>query len=148
MELKVLVPNDKKLINIRNQILSDDLIYLNNSVISNINPHVNIITTHKPWKNRVIKVQKCNSNYSIYKKIFGASNFGLDKDKALMSFTSLSQLNLKTGETIKIIKGNQILYRHMFYYNHLNDAVRVSYKVGIYGLIFGILGFAATIFFS
>ncbi len=148
MEFKVLAPNDKKLINIKNQILSDDLIYLNNSIISNINPRFDIITTHKPWKNILIKVQKSNSKYSIYKKIFGASNFGLDKDKALMSFTSLNQLNLKNGEKIKIIKGNQILYRHMFYYNHLNDAVRVSYKVGIYGLIFGILGFAATIILS
>lgn len=131
----------------QNDTISDDCIYVNSMIVSEIVNTKESKLIIKPWKNRIVKIKnKKECNYSIYKTVIAGNRFGVEKNDALLSFGSARQLGLENEDKIILKLGNQILYRHMFYYNHLNDSVRMSYKVGFYGLIFGVLGFAATIF--
>ena len=148
MNLKLFAPSNEKIIVPADYKISDDVIYLNTNLVSVLSPREKGRPNTKPWKNRIVKINAPGSKFCVYKTIFGKNFNNADEKNALMSFRSLHQLGLEDGSTIEIKKGFQIFYRHMFYYNHLNDAVRVSYKVGVYGLLFGILGIAATIILS
>jgi hypothetical protein len=62
----------------------------------------------------------------------------------MLNFRSLNQLNIDIDKfgifEIEIFTGMSILYRHYYYFNHLDDQVRISYKLAFWGLTIGILG--------
>lgn len=141
------------------KMLFDDLIYLNTYTIRELaykpdnkkrkenddakNKELKDKWNNKPWKNRIVKITNSESKYSIYKVISGKN--GILRDNAIMSNRSLGQLSIETGNKIEITKGNQILYRHMYYYNNLNDTVRIAYKIGFYGLLLAIISITLSI---
>lgn len=57
-----------------------------------------------------------------------------------------SQLDVNDNSKVEITSvSNQFLGRFRYYNSHLDDAVRFSFRIGVWGLIFAILSLALSI---
>ncbi|MBP7735046.1 MAG: hypothetical protein KA369_03645 [Spirochaetes bacterium] len=124
--------------------LSNNLVYLNNEDLCQLIKGNNKDFNLKPWKYRIVKITNKIEKHSIYRIAYGASSMGIKRGHAMLNFRSLNQLNIDIDKfgifEIEIFTGMSILYRHYYYFNHLDDQVRISYKLAFWGLTIGILG--------
>jgi len=100
-------------------------------------------------RNCVIKIRAKNNKTYIYRLFFGGNNFGIKKEQAFLTFTSLNELGLvvkKDSEEIIVTEGCKLL----FFWFHPNFSTRVTFKFAFFSLLVGLISivFAIIPFFK
>ena len=91
----------------------------------------------KPWKGRVVRITTPSG--SIHRLLKGNGNLPIQKDTCWMGPRTRSQLEICENLDVEISMVNQLLGRFIYYNSHLEDAVRFSFRIGLWGLILGLL---------
>lgn len=84
-----------------------------------------------------------NSNRCIYRKYSGKTIEGLTHDYIVISGNSAQQLNFEKDEE-KIVTVSKS-YWLPFYWHHTNSATRISFRIGMWGLLIAIIGLGLSI---
>lgn len=106
---------------------------------------------HKPWKGRVVRIRKeltvgGNSNIAIYRLIRGNGSLQINKGQYWLSHRTRGQLDLGPEDKILVDAPFQPWARYCYYNNHLDDATRLSFRIGFWGLILALISISETAF--
>lgn len=80
-----------------------------------------------PWKKGIVKITS-NGN-TIYRLFHGGS---IEGEICLLDDISLGMLDSKSNEEIRLKAAPKVIGRFRFYWQHPNEAARVSFKSGVY----------------
>jgi hypothetical protein len=97
----------------------------------------------KPWKGRVVALS--SSTGTIYRLLKGHGNLSIPSGVCWIGSKTRSQLDIHDNSEVEItLVSNQWWARCLYYNNHLDDAVRFSFRIGFWGLILAVvsLGFS------
>jgi hypothetical protein len=99
----------------------------------------------KPWQGRVVSV---TTNAGIvWRLLKGNANLPIRKGECWMGPATRSQLDIEDGSTVNVLAAKpQWLGRFHYYNTHLNDAVRFSFRIGVWGLVFAVVSILLTLF--
>lgn len=92
----------------------------------------------KPWKGRVVIV---SSDFgAVWRLMKGHGSLPIRSGDCWMGPATCSQLDIADGSSIEVFHTrSQWLGRLHYYNNHLNDAVRFSFRIGAGGLVFAVV---------
>lgn len=98
----------------------------------------------KPWKGRVVNVS--SESGTVWRLLKGHGNLSIRSGDCWLGPATCSQLDIADGSSIEVLPArSQWLGRLHYYNNHLNDAVRFSFRIGVGSLIFAVLSILLTL---
>jgi len=91
----------------------------------------------------VVKITNEDSHRSIYRVYRGASVDGLDSKTVMLSPAALQELDIDncSNREVAVSQGS----RWMFYRDHPNAATRISFRIGMLGVLIGLLSMVVSI---
>lgn len=98
----------------------------------------------KPWKGRVVRVSN-PQGAAIYRLLKGHGNLSIPRGICWIGPRTRSQLDIHQNSEVELQRANPFLGRLFYYNNHLDDAVRFSFRIVCWGLIIGILSLTLTL---
>jgi len=98
----------------------------------------------KPWKGRVVIIQSATGAV-LYRLLRGLGNMSIPKGKVWLGLKTRSQLSVNDGGEISIRTIWQPAGRFLYYHNHLDDVVRFTFRIGVWGLLFAVLSIGLSI---
>ena len=98
----------------------------------------------KPWKGRVVRVKSVTGD-AIYRLIRGHGTMAIPKGKAWLGPQSRSQLAIVEGGEVSIQTVWQPLGRFLYYHGHREDAVRFTFRISLWGLIFAVASISLSV---
>ena len=98
----------------------------------------------KPWKARVVSVS--SKSGTVYRLMKGHGSLSIVAGICWIGPKTRSQLDIHRDSDVEISAvSNQWLARFLYYNNHLEDAVRFSFRIGFWGLILAVLSLGLSI---
>jgi hypothetical protein len=98
----------------------------------------------KPWKGRVVALTSPEG--TIYRVAKGHGNLPIPAGFCWVGPRTRSQLGIGHNSDIQITPmPNQWWARFLYYNNHLDDAVRFTFRIGFWGLIFGVVSLGLSL---
>lgn len=98
----------------------------------------------KPWKGRVVTVS--SDSGTVWRLLKGHGNLSIRSGDCWLAPATCSQLDIADGSSIEVFPArSQWLGRLHYYNNHLNDAVRFSFRLGAGGLVFAVVSILLTL---
>jgi hypothetical protein len=92
----------------------------------------------KPWKGRVVALSSPAG--TIYRLLKGHGNLSIPSGVCWIGPRTRSQLDIHDNSEVEITPVlNQWWGRCLYYNNHLDDAVRFSFRIGFWGLILSVV---------
>lgn len=98
----------------------------------------------KPWKGRVVRVTQPEGG-AIYRLLKGHGNLSIPGGICWMGPKSRSQLDVHHNTEVEIKTVNPWWGRILFYNNHLDDAVRFSFRIGFWGVILAVVSLGLSL---
>jgi hypothetical protein len=100
----------------------------------------------KPWKGRVVSVS--TESGTVWRLLKGHGTLSIPAGECWMGPKTRTQVDVHKGSEITIeCAYPQWLGRMSYYNNHLDDTVRFTFRIGIFGLVFAIVSLAIGIFY-
>ena len=97
-----------------------------------------------PWKSRIVAVT--TQAGTVYRLLKGHGSLPIPSGICWIGPRTRTQLDVQEDATIAIvIVRPQWLGRVLFYNNHLDDTVRFTFRLGVWGLIFAVLSLALSV---
>jgi len=98
----------------------------------------------KPWKARVVSVS--SKSGTVYRLMKGHGSLSIVAGICWIGPKTRSQLDIHRDSDVEISAvSNQWLARFLYYNNHLEDAVRFSFRIGFWGLILAVLSLGLSL---
>ena len=98
----------------------------------------------EPWKGRVVRVSTPQGG-AIYRLLRGNGQLSIPSGICWMGPRTRSQLDVHDNSEVEINRVNQFFGRLRYYNSHLDDTVRFSFRIGVWGLLVGILSIALSL---
>ena len=98
----------------------------------------------KPWKAPVVALS--SSNGTIYRLLKGHGNLSIPSGVCWIGSKTRSQLDIHDNSEVEITPVlNQWWARCLYYNNHLDDAVRFSFRIGFWGVILAVVSLGLSL---
>ena len=97
-----------------------------------------------PWKGRVAIVQ--SQGGSVYRLLRGSGKLSIKSDECCLGIKTQTQLDITTGSDVSIKSIWQPWGRLLYYWNHLDDTFRLAARIGMIGLVFGLVSLALSLY--
>ena len=98
----------------------------------------------KPWKGRVVALSSPSG--TIYRLIKGHGNLSIPSGVCWIGPKTRSQLDIHDNSEVEITPvSNQWWARCLYYNNHLDDAVRFSFRIGFWGVILAVVSLGLSL---
>ena len=98
----------------------------------------------EPWKGWVVRVSTPQGGV-IYRLLRGHGQLSIPAGICWMGPRTRSQLDVHENSEVEINRVNQFFGRLRYYNSHLDDTVRFSFRIGVWGLLVGILSIALSL---
>jgi hypothetical protein len=98
----------------------------------------------KPWKGRVVALSSPSG--TIYRLVKGHGNLPIPSGVCWIGPRTSSQLDINDDSVLEISPvTNQWWARCLYFNNHLDDAVRFSFRIGFWGLILALVSIGLSL---
>jgi hypothetical protein len=98
----------------------------------------------RPWKGRVVALTSRAG--TIYRVAKGHGNLPLPAGRCWLGPRTRSQLGITAGADLEITAvRSQSWARFLYYNNHLDDAVRFTFRIGFWGLLIAVISLGLSL---